>query len=122
MTLYPRPPRETPLPRNRTPDRHGCVGDRAPVLRIDSYAPMERLSDSVRRTLPITRQPEVVGPSAASDALAASAAVDRLESKPRRTVWIALIAIPFSYGTNLLPARMSPETLGCFQAVELYNG
>ena len=46
----------------------------------------------------------------------------RISSSIRWTLWLSLLALPFSYGTNILLARLGPEALGTFGVLNTYIG
>lgn len=45
-----------------------------------------------------------------------------ISSGIRWTLWLSLLALPFSYGTNILLARIGPEALGTFGVLNVYIG
>lgn len=46
----------------------------------------------------------------------------RIISGMRWTVWLAVLAVPFSYGTMIILARTSPEAIGTYGLLGVYNG
>ncbi|HEV2386278.1 MAG TPA: glycosyltransferase [Candidatus Acidoferrales bacterium] len=46
----------------------------------------------------------------------------RIVSGMRWTVWLTALAAPFAYGTNILLARASPETIGTYGLLAVYVG
>ena len=46
----------------------------------------------------------------------------RILSGMRWTVWLSALAVPFSAGTNLLLARVGPETIGVYGLLSIYIG
>lgn len=46
----------------------------------------------------------------------------RIRSGMRWTVWLSVLAIPFSYGSSVLLARTSPETIGTYGLLTVYIG
>ena len=46
----------------------------------------------------------------------------RVLSGMRWTVWLSAVAVPFSAGTNLLLARVGPETIGVYGLLSVYIG
>ena len=47
---------------------------------------------------------------------------DKVLSGMRWTVWLSALAVPFSAGTNLLLARVGPETIGVYGLLAVYVG
>jgi O-antigen/teichoic acid export membrane protein len=47
---------------------------------------------------------------------------ERIVSGMRWTVWLSVLAIPFSYGTAIILARTSPEAVGTFGLLGVYIG
>jgi O-antigen/teichoic acid export membrane protein len=47
---------------------------------------------------------------------------DKVLSGFRWTVWLSALAVPFSAGTNLLLARVGPETIGVYGLLAVYIG
>jgi O-antigen/teichoic acid export membrane protein len=47
---------------------------------------------------------------------------ERIVVGMRWTVWLSALAVPFSYGTSILLARTSPETLGIYGILMVYIG
>jgi O-antigen/teichoic acid export membrane protein len=45
-----------------------------------------------------------------------------ISSSMRWTLWLSLLALPFSYATNVLLARIGPEALGTFGVLNIYIG
>lgn len=45
---------------------------------------------------------------------------ERILSGMRWTVWLSILAIPFTYGTNILLARTSPEAIGTYGLLGIY--
>lgn len=46
----------------------------------------------------------------------------RIRSGMRWTVWLTALAVPFSYGSKILLARVSPETIGAYGLLLVYIG
>lgn len=46
----------------------------------------------------------------------------RIHSGMRWTVWLSVLAVPFSYGSSVLLARTGPETIGAFGILTVYIG
>lgn len=47
---------------------------------------------------------------------------DRIVSGMRWTLWLSILAVPFSYGTSLLLARTGPEVIGTYGLLMVYVG
>jgi O-antigen/teichoic acid export membrane protein len=47
---------------------------------------------------------------------------EHIVSGMRWTLWLAVLAIPFSYGTNILLARVGPEVIGTYGLISVYIG
>ncbi|MGA9883693.1 MAG: hypothetical protein WBQ34_08240 [Candidatus Acidiferrales bacterium] len=47
---------------------------------------------------------------------------DRIISGMRWTVWLSVLAVPFSYGTTIILARTSPEAVGTYGLLGVYIG
>lgn len=47
---------------------------------------------------------------------------ERIAAGMRWTLWLSLLALPFSYGTNILLARVGPDALGTFGVLNIYIG
>jgi len=62
----------------------------------------------------------VSGEESAADAHSEIPAL--ISSSMRWTLWLSLVALPFSYGTNILLARIGPEALGTFGVLNVYIG
>jgi O-antigen/teichoic acid export membrane protein len=46
----------------------------------------------------------------------------RLASGMRWTLWTGIVGVPFSYATNVLLARVGPETIGTYGVLGIYAG
>ncbi len=47
---------------------------------------------------------------------------DRIVAGMRWTLWLSVMAVPFSYGTNIILARVGPEVIGTYGLLSVYVG
>jgi O-antigen/teichoic acid export membrane protein len=64
--------------------------------------------------------PSVVGPR--TIASAPQELRTRIVSGMRWTVWLSILAVPFSFGTNVILARTGPEAIGTYGLLAVYIG